>query len=244
MDEISNYSLEPDKFLDVPFVPTDEEAVEAMLELANVGPKDVLYDLGSGDGRILIAAAKSRNARGIGIEIDPTRIADATDEAKWIGVDYLVDFIEDDIFTADFGEATVVSLYLLESVNLQLRPRLLSELRPGTRIVSHAFGMGDWKADDWIKLNGTAIYKWTVPAKVEGAWEWDRSDGKLYRVELQQKYQDITGKAWLSGKRIRFESAELRGASLKLDLRENRSAPPERFMLTFSNNRLRSVATR
>ena len=242
LDELANYSIEPDKYLDVPFVPTDEEAVEAMLELAKVGPKDLLYDLGSGDGRILIAAAKDRNTRGIGIEIDPVRIADAMEYAEWAGVECLVDFVEDDIFTADFSEATVISLYLLESVNAQLRSRLLDELRPGSRIVSHAFDMGDWRADDWVKLNGTTIYKWVVPAKIAGVWEWEGTDGKRYRVKLRQKYQEVTGTGWLDGEKVHLEGAHLCGARLEVSLRNGKSSALDRFRLKFANNRLRSVA--
>ncbi|WP_173932624.1 class I SAM-dependent methyltransferase [Chelativorans sp. Marseille-P2723] len=244
LDEIDNYSAEPERYLDVPFVPTDEEAVDAMLKLAKVGSKDVLYDLGSGDGRIVIAAAKERNARAIGVEIDPVRIADAMEYAGWAGVEYLVDFIEEDIFTADIREATVVTLYLLESVNAQLRPRLLNELRPGTRVISHAFHMGDWKADDWIKLNGTTIYKWIVPAKVAGVWEWKRANGERYRVKLRQKYQEVSGEAWLGDKKLHVESAELCGPRLDLELQEDKFGPPMRFRLNFPDHRLHSVAVR
>ncbi len=240
-DDIDNYSTVPETFLDVPFVPTDETALEAMLNLARVGAKDVLYDLGSGDGRILIAAARDRNTRGIGVEIDPLRIADAMEEAGWAGVECLVDFIEEDIFTADFSEATVVTLYLLESVNLQLRPILLNQLRPGTRIVSHAFDMGDWIADDWLKRSGTNIYKWIVPAQVAGSWEWEGPDGLPYRIELQQKYQEIAGSAWRDGTKVHLENAKLCGGCLKLDLRENEMASPKSFTLNFRHGKLQSV---
>lgn len=242
LDDIDNYSTDPDKYLDVPFVPTDENVVEAMLNLGCVGPKDVLYDLGSGDGRIVIAAARDRDTRGIGIEIDPVRIADAMEYAGWSGVEYLVDFIEEDIFTADISKATVVTLYLLESINAQLRPRLLSELRPGTRIVSHAFDMGDWKADEWLELSGTRIYKWIVPARIAGIWEWEGSDGRPYRIELQQKYQKVTGQAWLAGKKVHLKSARLRGAHLKLQLLEDPAATPLSFILNFADGKLKSVA--
>ena len=244
IDDIDNYSTVPETFLDVPFVPTDESAVEAMLDLAGVGPKDVLYDMGSGDGRILIAAARDRNTRGVGVEIDPLRIADAMEEAGWAGVEYLVDFKEEDIFDADISEATVVTLYLLESVNLQLRPNLLSQLRPGTRIVSHAFNMGDWKADDWLKLSGTNIYKWVVPARVAGTWEWKRPDGKQYTVELRQKYQEVTGNAWLDGEKVHLESANLRGGCLRLSLGEGNTAVLNSFTLNFDHGVLQSVAAR
>ncbi|MBK3745476.1 class I SAM-dependent methyltransferase [Paraburkholderia aspalathi] len=242
IDDVDNYSAQPETFLDVPFVPTDENVLEAMLNLADVGPKDVLYDLGSGDGRILISAARDRNTRGIGIDIDPVRIADAMEEAGYAGVECLVDFIEEDIFDADFSEATVVTLYLLQSVNLQLRPQLLSQLRPGARIVSHAFNMGDWKADDWIKIGGINIYKWIVPAQVAGVREWQDRQGRSYRVELQQKFQDVTGSAWIDGVKASLESADLRGKHLELNIRDNSTNSVGNFKLTFENEKIRIVA--
>jgi hypothetical protein len=241
IDDLDDYSPEPDQFLDVPFVPSDEGVIEAMFNLAGVGPKDVLYDLGSGDGRIVIAAAKDRRTRGIGIDIDPFRIGNAMEEAGDAGVECLVDFIEEDIFTADFSEATVVTLYLLDSINVQLRPRLLSQLRPGTRIVSQTFDMGDWNADERLKLNGVSIYKWIVPAQVAGTWEWEGLDGEPYRVELQQKYQEVSGSAWLADEAVDLESATLRGGSLELTIRVDRTSAPHSFMLNFENAELQSV---
>jgi cyclopropane fatty-acyl-phospholipid synthase-like methyltransferase len=240
-DDIDNYATDPDKYLAVPFVPTEEETVEAMLNLACVGSKDVLYDLGSGDGRILIAAAKNRDTRGVGVDIDPMRIADAMEYAGWAGVEHLVDFIEDDLFTTDVREATVVSLYLLQSINVQLRPSLLSQLRPGARIVSHAFDMGDWKADERLKVGDVNIFKWTVPAPVAGVWEWSRADGKSYRVELEQAYQVVTGRAWLDGEEAHFREAELCGGRLELELQADDAAPIDGFTLTFAKNELQSV---
>lgn len=241
-DDINNYSSEPDKYLDVPFVPTDEAVIEAMIKLAKISPKDLVYDLGSGDGRILITAARDRSARGIGIEIDPVRIADAMEEAGWAGVESLVDFIEEDIFDADFKDATVVTLYLLESVNLQLRPQLLSQLRPGTRIVSHAFHMGDWKADDQLKLNGVNIYKWIVPAQVAGVWNWECTEGRSYRIEIQQKYQDVTGTVWLNDEKAHLNSITLCGERLDLEIRGQNEAAPSSFALMFENSELKSTA--
>lgn len=231
-------------YLDVPFVPTEENVVEAMLDLANVGPKDVLYDLGCGDGRILVAAARDRNACGVGIDIDPLRIADAMEYAGESGVEYLVDFIEEDIFSADFSEATVVSLYLLQSVNLQLRPRLLSQLKPGSRVVSHAFDMGEWKADETLKVDGVHIYKWIVPARVAGSWKWKKPDGRQYRVELQQEYQQVTGTAWIDGRKATLRRATLWGAQLELVLQADDATAPAKFLLTFANDELRSVSAR
>lgn len=241
IDDLDNYSPDPDKFLDVPFVPTDERVVKAMLNLAGVGRKDVLYDLGAGDGRIVIAAARDHDARSIGIEIDPLRVADAMEEAGYVGVEYLVDFIEEDIFTADFSEATVLTLYLLDSINVQLRPRLLSELRPGTRIVSHAFGMGDWKADERLEVGGINIYKWIVPANVAGVWEWEGVDGTPFRVELTQKYQEVEGSVWMADEAVQLKSAQLYGAYLDLEIQVNDSGPIKSFTLNFKDNALDSI---
>lgn len=246
VDDLDDYSTEPGRLLDVPFVPTDEDVLEAMLNLGGVGPKDLLYDLGSGDGRILITAARDRGTRGIGVEIDPLRIADAMDEAGHFRVEYLVDFIEEDIFTADFSDATVVTLYLLESINVQLRPRFLSELRPGTRIISHAFDMGDWKADEQLELRGgnmrsINIYKWIVPAQVAGVWEWDGLDDKRYRVELQQKYQEVSGSAWLADEAVDLTSAKLCGGCLELKIGGDKTTSLNTFTLNFEHNELQSI---
>ncbi len=150
---------------DVPFVPTPAKVVERMLEIAKVGPNDVVYDLGSGDGRIVIVAARKHGARGVGIDIDPERIRQARANARSAGVSSRVEFREGDLFKADLSGATVVTLYLLSSVNLQLRPKLLSELRPGTRIVSHAFDMGDWKPLRIEKIGTSTVYYWVVPER-------------------------------------------------------------------------------
>ncbi len=241
IDDIENYSSHSETVLDVPFVPTDEDVVDAMLNLGNVGPKDVLYDLGSGDGRILISAARDRNTRGIGVDIDPVRIADAMEEAGYAGVEVLVDFIEEDIFETDFSEATVVTLYLLQSVNVQLRPRLLAELKPGTRVVSHAFNMGDWKADDWIKIGGIFIYKWIIPAQIAGIWEWKDSNGKLYRIELEQQYQEISGRVWFDGEEMTLESANLTGSRLELNILDSNSNLLSNVILVFGNKEISSV---
>jgi SAM-dependent methyltransferase len=147
--------------IDVPFVPTPEEVVEGMLRLANVKRGDVVYDLGSGDGRIVIAAAK-RGARGVGIDIDPQRVEEASRNANTAKVADRVRFLNQDLFDSDLGEATVVTLYLLPRLNLKLRPKLLAELKPGTRIVSHGFDLGDWKPDRVAEVGHTTIYLWTI----------------------------------------------------------------------------------
>ncbi len=149
---------------DVPYVPTNQKVVDAMLKMAKVTKKDVVYDLGCGDGRIVITAAKEYGAKGTGIDINPQRIKEANENAKAAGVTNKVKFIEGDLFEQDFSDATVVALYLLPAINLKLRPQLLA-LKPGTRIVSHAFDMGDWKPDQTMTVEGSTIYFWTVPAK-------------------------------------------------------------------------------
>jgi len=150
---------------DVPYVPTPPEVVEAMLELGHVKKGDVVYDLGCGDGRIVITAAKKYGARGVGIDINPERIKEANDNAKTEGVTDRVRFLEQDLFKADFRAANVVTLYLLSSVNMKLRPKLLTELKPGTRVVSHQFDMGDWKPDKKVEMGHRTLYLWIVPEK-------------------------------------------------------------------------------
>ncbi|MEJ8800765.1 class I SAM-dependent methyltransferase [Pontibacter sp. H249] len=151
--------------LDVPYVPTRQVVVDAMLELANVSGKDVLYDLGCGDGRIVVTAAKKYGTTGTGVDINPERISEANQNAKEANVTNKVKFIQGDLFEADFSKASVVTLYLLPSVNMKLRPKLLRELKPGSRIVSHAFDMGDWEPDKTVEVDGAKIYLWTVPEK-------------------------------------------------------------------------------
>jgi SAM-dependent methyltransferase len=150
---------------DVIFVPTPQEVVDAMLRLGKVGATDVVYDLGSGDGRIPITAARTYGARGIGIDIDPQRIREANENLQAAGVGDKVRFLNQDLFTSDISEATVVTLYLLPSLNLKVLPKLNAELKPGTRVVSHAFDMGDIKPEQTQNVNGRTIYLWTVPIR-------------------------------------------------------------------------------
>ncbi|NWF84134.1 MAG: methyltransferase domain-containing protein [Bryobacteraceae bacterium] len=163
----------PKRDPDVPYVPTTEPAVQAMMKLGDVKKTDILYDLGCGDGRIVIAAAKL-GARAVGIDINPVRIAEARENAKKAGVEHLVRFEENDLFEADIHEATIVTLFLLPNINLKLKPKLMRDLKPGTRIVSNTFDMGDWKAEKETTLeddNGDdtylshRFYLWTIPTK-------------------------------------------------------------------------------
>lgn len=158
-------SQQPKRTPDIHFVPTPDEVVEAMLRLADVGANDVVYDLGSGDGRIPITAARRFGARGVGIDLDPELVAQATRSAQEAGVADRVRFVEGDIFESDISPATVVTLYLLTSINERLRPKLLKELRSGTRIVSHQFRMGDWDPEREIVIDFRPLFLWRVPKR-------------------------------------------------------------------------------
>jgi hypothetical protein len=187
----------PKKEPDIHYVPTPEELVDVMLDMAHVGKDDVVYDLGSGDGRLIITAAKKYGASGVGIDIDPQRIAESRENAKKSGVEDRLRFLEQDLFESDFHEATVVTLYLLSELNVRLRPQLLAQLKPGTRVVSHAFMMGDWQPDEHktIETNGQSYdaYYWVVPANMSGHWKvtGDPSSDLPRSVNVDQKFQKI-----------------------------------------------------
>lgn len=151
--------------LDVPYVPTPNSVVMTMLKTAKVTKNDVVIDLGCGDGRVVVTAAKEFGARGIGYDLNPQRIAEANENAKQAGVESRVKFIEKNLFDADIQEATVVTLYLLPSVNAKLKPRLLQELKPGTRVVSHNFTMPDWPPKETVELEGRTVYLWVIPER-------------------------------------------------------------------------------
>ena len=163
---IPGLKMPPEQESDVPYVPTPKPVVDRMLELADVDETDVLYDLGSGDGRIVIRAARTHGARGVGIEIDPDLVKKARKNAKEAGVADLVEFRQGDLFEADISEATVVTLYLLPSVNQKLRPILFEQLSPGTPVVSHDFDMGRWAPDRTVDLEGDTVYRWTIPEEI------------------------------------------------------------------------------
>ena len=182
--------------LDVPYVPTPDKVVERMLDLADVQPSDYVIDLGSGDGRIVIAAAK-RGANGHGIDLDPDRISEARQNATKAGVNNQVMFMQQNIFDTDFSKASVITMYLLSSVNKKLRPELLDKLEPGTKIVSHSFDMGEWKPDKEVVVttsNGSAnhdIYYWVIPAKVGGTWNWS-TNGTNFTMDITQDFQEVS----------------------------------------------------
>jgi ribosomal protein L11 methylase PrmA len=155
----------PTRRPDVIYVPTPEAVVEAMLQVAGVGKNDIVYDLGCGDGRIPVTAARKYGARGIGIDIDPQRIKEANENVAKNNVGDRVKIVQGDLFEQDLSQATVVTLYLLPSLNVKLMPKLMKELKPGTRIVSHAFDMGDWKPEKELDVEGRKVYFWTIPKR-------------------------------------------------------------------------------
>jgi hypothetical protein len=199
---------------DVIFVPTPIEVVNEMLAVAKVGKNDILYDLGSGDGRIVITAAKRFGTRGIGIDIDPKRIAESRHNADTANVEKLVEFREADLFQTDLRNATVITLYLLPRLNVQLRPKLFKELRPGTRIVSHAFDMGEWQADSTLNIGGRTAYYWVIPANVSGTWNViSTANGaeRRYQLRLTQQYQNVTGTATSQGRSVKLNNIRVKG---------------------------------
>jgi hypothetical protein len=197
--------------LDVPYIASDLQVVDAMLGLAQVKPDDNVVDLGSGDGRILISAARSLGAHGLGVDIDPVRIRESTANAEEAGVAGRVTFRRQDLFETPLRDADVLTLYLLPEVNLRLRPRILDQMRPGARVVSHDYDMGDWHWDQRQRAGRSTIYLWIVPARVDGAWTL-HAGGRALPLVLEQHYQQILGTAGtdrieqghLNGDHIRF----------------------------------------
>ena len=230
---------------DVPYIPTPPEVAHAMLTLAGTGPDDVLYDLGSGDGRIVIAAARDFGVKkGVGIDLDQELIARAQKTAKREGLSDRADFRVADIFETDFGDATVLTLYLLEKINVQLRPRILSDLNPGTRVISHHFNMGDWTPDAEKIEQQRHIYMWIVPADVSGIWSWSIDD-QDYRLELAQKYQEVSGTLYSPEGAIELEGVKMRGDTLNFEtnLQRNNTYVPISFEGTSAGNLIKATIT-
>jgi len=207
----------------VPYVPTPQEVVERMIDIANVGPQDYLIDLGSGDGRIVVTAAKQRGARGFGVDLSAVLIEESIENAARAGVSDRAGFQQRNLFETDLRDATVITMYLLSRVNLELRPKLLA-LTPGTRVVSHDFSMDDWKPDASVEMDvkekygsaggSSSIYLWIVPARVSGSWHWQLTVGGkplAYQLALQQKYQMISGAVRVGGRSVKLQDARLRG---------------------------------
>ncbi len=222
---------------DARFVATPQEVVNEMLKMARVTKSDVVYDLGCGDGRIVITAAKVYSARGVGVDIDPIRIKESNENAVKAGVMDRVKFLQQDLFETNFSEATVVTLYLLLDMNLRLRPKLFRELKPGTRVLSHEFGMGDWNPDNRgivrnVRIDyqpnipdvkNTHFYFWMIPANVAGEWQWTLSGPRGrrdYTLHLVQKFQEFSGKVTAGGHESPIRKGRLAGDHLSFTVNE------------------------
>lgn len=221
-----------DKELDTPYVPTPEVVVKRMLDLAQVKSGDMVIDLGSGDGRLVITAAQIYGARGFGVELDPRLVQRSNEAARRAGLADRVKFLQQDLFDTDFHEANVLTLYLLPDVNMALRPKILRELKPGTRVVSHDYGMREWRPDAEETVPApdktvgarkeSMVYLWIVPAKVAGDWELEiDAGGKRLRLPLalSQQYQILSGTVSVPGHgKVQISDAKLRGEELRVIL--------------------------
>jgi len=229
---LNSFAQDFQKELDTPYVPTPQAVVDRMLDLAQLKSGEMVIDLGSGDGRIMIEAASKYGARGFGVEIDPRLVKLSNEKAAKAGVAERVKFLQQDLFKTDFHEANVLTLYLLPDVNLALRPKILAELKAGARVVSHDYGMGDWRPDAQETIpvpektvgsrKESQVFLWTVPAKVEGEWTFLLSSGvksRRTRLVLKQKYQVVSGSIELTGQGdVPLAGGKLRGDELRLTL--------------------------
>ena len=193
---------------DVIWVPTPDNLIDAMLDAAKVSASDYVIDLGSGDGRIVIAAAR-RGARATGVEFNPDMVELSRHNAEKAGVSAKATFVNADIFESDFSRATVLTMYLLPQLNLRLRPTILN-MTPGTRVVSNSFSMGEWPADQTLELDGRTAFLWYVPARVEGLWTWN-SNPNVGELKLVQEFQSVKGTLKLNGKELTLTDGKLEG---------------------------------
>ncbi len=227
---------------DVIFVPTPQAVVDTMLKMADVKSGEMVYDLGCGDGRIVITAARDFGARGIGVDIDPKRISESRENATKAGVTDRVQFRQTDLFTMNFADADVVMLYLLPALNVRLRPRILDELKPGTRVVSHAFMMGEWEPDEKAEVGNPAksVYFWRVPAKVEGDWTVRLPGGETGTLSLQQEFQKVSGTLKRGNQKIPLSEGRLSGSTLSFSYGSGGAA---KGTAQFSGNRFTGTMT-
>lgn len=233
---------------DVVYVTTPHEVVAEMLRLAQVRAGDRVYDLGSGDGRIVIAAARDHGARGVGIEIDPKLIEKSRRNAEEAGVAERVEFFQKDLFQTDLRAASVVTLYLLPDLNLRLRPRLFEQLQPGARVVSHAFPMDDWPPDEETTVGRTEIFLWIIPANVSGRWEWRSHENTddLHQLHLEQTFQQVSGYLRNNAGFFPISWAVLRGEHLLVTFAEGMddSGRPAVLVGRVSNERIEGTMSR
>lgn len=205
--------------LDVGYVPTPPAAVQKMLEMAQVGPSDYLVDLGSGDGRIVIAAVRDHDAgRALGVDLDPWWQAAATRRARSAGVEERATFVHGDVFEYDFSAATVLTMYLLPALNLRLRPLILDRMAPGTRIVSNSFDTGEWRPDRKDEVAGRSLFLWVVPASVAGDWIVMRPNEPALHRTLEQAFQDVEGRVTGGGEPEILGEIDLAGANIRFSL--------------------------
>ena len=204
---------------DVIWVPTPQSLVERMLQMAGTKPTDYVIDLGSGDGRTVITAAKKFGAKALGVEFNADMVELAKRAADKEGVTGKAQFVRGDIFQTDFSQATVLTLYLLPSLNVKLRPTILN-MKPGTRVVSHAFTMDDWQPDQVDSSEGRTAYMWIVPAKVNGTWRVQVAGGPRYEAAFIQQYQNVGGSAKADGKPVQFSNGKLRGESVSFTIED------------------------
>jgi trans-aconitate methyltransferase len=208
---------------DVPYVPTDDAVVPAIHRLAKLTGDDVIYDLGCGDGRIVIAAAKRFGASGVGMDIDPLRIEECRENARRAGVTDRVTFLQKSFFDVDLAPASVVTLYLLPSLNIKLRPKLMSELKPGSRVISNHFDMADWRPDEVVETHHRRLHKWVVPAWVTGEWHCTVNDPAARRrvvLKLERRYQIVVGTASVAGRETMIGHGRITGDQLTFRLVE------------------------
>jgi SAM-dependent methyltransferase len=234
-----------------PYVPTPHDVVDAMLTLAGVGPQDMVVDLGCGDGRIVLAAVQKYQAQGVGVDIDRGLVDDANATARGLGVAARARFIQQDVMDADLSRATVVALYLLPEMMKNLRFKLLQELKPGTRIVSHDFDLGDWPPDRTVDLESTekfeivgdsaaTVYLWIVPAAVAGTWT---DDTGAFRLEIRQRYQGIAGTLTRDGRTVALRDARINGAQIRFTAPARDGAGQVTYTGTVENGRMTGEVT-
>jgi precorrin-6B methylase 2 len=221
MDAVAYMDTERSVKLDAPFLPTPNYVIAEILSKAGVGKDDILYDLGSGDGRIVIEAAKQTGCRAVGIEIDADLVDDSRLAAVRDGVQDRVRFVVADLFKEDFSEATVVTLYMGQDVNLRLRPKLLRELKPGTRIASYCFDMAEWKPDNTTSFGSEDAYFWVVPANASGKWAWTEGKGRSkirWEMELRQVFQEVSGQVSRNGRPFPLRGGKVKGDEIRFTL--------------------------
>lgn len=229
---------------DIFFAPTPPRVIAEMFRLAEVGTDDVLFDLGCGDGRIVISAATECGARAVGIDIDPLRIHEAKALAAASGVEERVEFRIEDLFATDIRGATVIALYLLDSLNVRLRPKILAECRPGTRVLSYSFEMGDWEPDAHTPIAANGVSLWHVPADVSGTWKFEESPTgvPITVLHLSQRFQAISGSVIVDGKLLSIRDGRVRGRRFSVTLAAEGAAQAVTFSGVVEGNMMRSLS--